>query len=170
MADRVLLYLIRHGLAADRGSDYPDDSVRPLTAAGIKRLKEESRGLLALDVTFEEILTSPYTRTRETAEVIAQAFARPPRVTNLASLAVGGRPEAVISDLGRFAKRRALALVGHAPDIGLVTARLIGGRRAIQFKKGAVCCVEVDALPPSAPGDLLWFVSPRMLCRLGKPA
>ena len=42
------LYLIRHGLAADRGADYPDDSKRPLTSAGIASLRKETRALVAL--------------------------------------------------------------------------------------------------------------------------
>jgi phosphohistidine phosphatase len=91
-----------------------------------------------------------------------------PRVTNLASLAVGAHPAAVTADLARWARRRHLALVGHAPDIGRVAARLIGSRHTIDFKKGAVCCIEVDGLPPPGPGELRWFLTPRMLRRLGK--
>ena len=45
------LYLIRHGIAEERGDDWPDDSKRPLTAAGISRLRKEARGLIALDAT-----------------------------------------------------------------------------------------------------------------------
>ena len=47
------LYLIRHGLAAERGDDYPDDSKRPLTSAGIARLRKEAKALDALDVSFD---------------------------------------------------------------------------------------------------------------------
>jgi phosphohistidine phosphatase len=168
MAEGSFLYLVRHGLAAERGEAYPDDSVRPLTPAGIKRLKEEAQGLLALDVQIDEVLTSPYTRARQTAEIIARAFPRPPRVTNLASLAVGGQPSAVLADLARFSKRRALALVGHEPDMGRLAGRLIGTRHPIPFRKGAVCCIVMDGLPPSGAGQLQWFLTPRMLRRLGR--
>jgi len=37
------LYLIRHGVAAERGEDFPDDSKRPLTHTGISRLKKKKR-------------------------------------------------------------------------------------------------------------------------------
>jgi phosphohistidine phosphatase len=116
----------------------------------------------------DEILTSPLVRTRQTAELLAAAFARPPKVTDLASLAVGGRPSAVIADLARFSKRRHLALVGHAPGIGDVAARLLGARHGLDFKKGAVCGIEVDALPPTRAGTLLWFATPRMLRSMGR--
>jgi phosphohistidine phosphatase len=167
MAGRVLLYLVRHGLAAERGESYPDDSVRPLTPDGVRRIKEEAQGLMALQVELEEILTSPFTRARQTAEVIARAMPQPPPVTDFPSLAVGGQPAGVLSGLQRFSKRRSLALVGHEPDIGQLAARLIGSRHAIPFKKGAVCCIQVETLPPDGPGELQWFLTPRMLRRLG---
>ena len=40
------LYLIRHGVAEERGKDWPDDSQRPLTPEGIERLWEASMPLL----------------------------------------------------------------------------------------------------------------------------
>ena len=43
------LYLIRHGLAAERGENYPDDPKRPLTSDGMQKLRKEAKGLLALD-------------------------------------------------------------------------------------------------------------------------
>ena len=47
------LYLIRHGLAAERGDHYPDDSRRPLTNEGITRLKREAPAQEAVLVAFE---------------------------------------------------------------------------------------------------------------------
>jgi hypothetical protein len=43
----------------------------------------------------------------------------------------------------------------------------MGTRHAVEFKKGSICRIDVDALPPSAPGDLRWFLSPKILRRLG---
>jgi phosphohistidine phosphatase len=53
------LYLIRHGIAAGRGEDYPDDSKRPLTSNGIARLKKEAAALEALGVSYDQIISSP---------------------------------------------------------------------------------------------------------------
>jgi phosphohistidine phosphatase len=168
MASGVLIYLVRHGLADARGPKYPDDDLRPLTDRGKARLREQAAGLLALDVRFDEILTSPLVRTRQTAEVLAAAFARKPKITEYAALAPGGRAVDVLAGLDEYARRKHLALVGHAPGIGQVAARLIGARHGIEFKKGAVCCVEVAALPLTGPGELRWFLTPRMLRTLGK--
>ena len=40
------LYLIRHGIAEERGPDWPDDGKRPLTSEGISRMKRAANGLV----------------------------------------------------------------------------------------------------------------------------
>lgn len=164
----VLLYLVRHGVAEQPGDDWPDDSQRPLTGKGKTRLREVAQGLLALDVQMDEVLTSPFVRARQTAELLASAFADPPPVTLLPSLSVGAPAREAVTQLVRFARRRGLGLVGHAPGIGQLAARLVGARGGFEFKKGAVCCIEVDALTVSPRGRLLWFLTPRMLRQIGR--
>lgn len=168
MDEPISLYIIRHGLAEARGEAYPDDSLRPLTADGIRRLKEIGQGLRALDVQFDAIVTSPFVRTRQTAEVLARAVAGRPPITNEPALAAGASPQAVLAVLAKHAGRRRIALVGHAPDVGELAARLIGARSGLEFKKGAVCCIAVDALPPARAGALQWFLPPRMLRQLAR--
>lgn len=163
----VRLYLVRHGVAEERGPSWPDDSMRPLTAEGIERMREVARGLAAAGVEFDEILTSPLTRARQTAELLARAYGRPPRVATFEALA-GGSPPAVVNGLARFARRRSLALVGHEPALGELAAVLVGASQAIPFKKGGVCCVAVDGLPPAVPATLEWFMPPRLLRRLAR--
>ena len=53
-----------------------------------------------------------------------------------------------------------MALVGHEPDIGHLAAKLIGLKRPLEFRKGAVCRIDVDGLPPGGLGQLRWFVPP----------
>jgi phosphohistidine phosphatase len=164
----IQLYLIRHGLAASRGDQFPDDAKRPLTPQGVTRLRREAAGLEALGVRFDIVLTSPLVRARQTAEVLAQALAPRTAVTELAALAPGGAAAATASALAEYSRHGAIALVGHEPDLGQLAARLIGTRAAIPFKKGAVCRIDMEALPPSRPGRLVWFVTPKMLRKLGK--
>lgn len=167
-SEDIELYLIRHGLAAERGENYPDDSKRPLTQRGIERLKREGRGLVALDVTFDVMLTSPYVRARQTAETIADALRTRPQIVLTDSLIPGGSYNAVIDELAKHSRRKRIALVGHEPGIGELAARLIGLRRPFEFKKGAVCRIDVQALPPTGPGQLHWFLTPRILRKLSR--
>src|SRR5207249_3834831 len=106
VSEEFELYLIRHGLAEERGEHYPDDTKRPLTSRGIERLKQEGKALVALDVTFEVILTSPLVRTRQTAETLAGMFREPPPIVNCPALAPGGTYNAIMEELAKQSHRR----------------------------------------------------------------
>lgn len=157
------LYLIRHGLAAERGDDYPDDSKRPLTNEGIARLRKEARALDALEVAFDHIIASPLVRTRQTADVFAEHMKARPSVSTSDALAPAGTPAAVIQELGKHARKGRIALVGHEPNLGELAARLIGARTPLVFKKGGICRIDFEALPPKGIGQLRWFITPKML-------
>lgn len=157
------LYLIRHGVAAERGDDYPDDSKRPLTGGGISRLRKEAKALDAMEIGFDHIITSPLVRTRQTADVFAEALKSKPSISQSDALAPAGTPAAVIQELARHAKKGRVALIGHEPNLGELAARLIGARSPLEFKKGGICRIDFDVLPPKGIGQLRWFVTPRML-------
>jgi phosphohistidine phosphatase len=162
------LYLIRHGIAEERGEAWPDDAKRPLTDEGIDRVRKSARGLVRLGVSFDTILTSPLVRTRQTADAVASAFELRPHIVAAESLAPGGTYQAVLADLEKQARRSRIALVGHEPGIGELAARLSGSRHPLEFKKGAACRIDVDALPPTGPGSLRWFLTPRIMRSLRK--
>jgi phosphohistidine phosphatase len=164
----IELYLIRHGVAEARGEQWPDDTKRPLTQDGISRLRKAARALTRLDVAFDIIVTSPLVRTRQTAEIIAAGFDPHPHIVVADSLAPGSSHTAVLADLEKHAKRSRVALVGHEPGIGELAAKLVGARHPMVFKKGAVCRIDVESLPPSSPGDLRWFLTPKILKRVTK--
>jgi phosphohistidine phosphatase len=142
------LYLIRHGVAEERGDRWPDDNKRPLTEDGISKLRKIARALV---------------RARQTAEIVAAGLDPHPHITTLESLSPGGTFASIMSDLEKHTKRSRIALVGHEPGIGELAARLIGTRHAIPFKKGAVCRIDIEGIPPAGPGDLRWFLTPRMM-------
>jgi phosphohistidine phosphatase len=164
----IELYLVRHGLAEDRGEAWPDDAKRPLTEEGMAKLRKAARALARLGVSFDVILASPLVRARQTAELIAAGFDPKPHIVTAESLAPGGSPAAVMADLEKHAKRERVALVGHEPGIGELAARLIGSRHPVPFKKGGICRIDVLSLPPSGPGELRWLVTPKILLRLRK--
>ena len=157
------LYLIRHAVAEEAGEAWPDDTKRPLSDDGASRMRKAARGLARLGVTFDVVLTSPLVRTRQTAEIVAAAFEIRPPIVAIESLAPGGSPQAVFNDLEKQARRSQIALVGHEPGIGELAARLAGSRHPFAFKKGAVCRIDLETLPPGAPGTLRWFMTTRIL-------
>lgn len=160
------IYLVRHAVAAERGDDWPDDTKRPLTERGISRFKESVGGLKGLDAVIDEIFSSPLVRAKQTADLLAAGVEGKPVVKLLDALAPGHSPAAVMSQLSKAAKERRIALVGHEPDLGELAAHLIGARRALPFKKGGICRVDVAGLTSKPSGTLVWFVTPKVLRRL----
>ena len=160
------LYLVRHAIAADRGEEWPDDTKRPLTETGINRFNEAVEGLAWLEIQIDEIFTSPLVRARQTATLLAQGLANKAAVKTLEALAPGHSPRGVMNELSKSAKRRRIALVGHEPDLGELAAHLIGSSRALPFKKGGVCHIAVQGLTSRRPGELVWFLPPKVLRRL----
>jgi phosphohistidine phosphatase len=134
------LYLVRHAIAAERGDDWPDDDKRPLTERGIARFKD----------------------------LLAAGVKGKPSVKILDALSPGHSPTSLLAQLAKVAKRRRIALVGHEPGLGELAAHLIGAGRALPFKKGGVCRIEVESLTSRRPGALTWFVTPRILRKLGE--
>ncbi|MFO7692889.1 MAG: phosphohistidine phosphatase SixA [Vicinamibacterales bacterium] len=161
------IYLVRHGLAAEQGPEFPNDDDRPLTSDGIERMRVEVIGLRALDVRLDRVLTSPLVRAAQTAEILASGLGCAVPPVTVDALRPGGRYDALLAALAQTGHDRSVALVGHMPSIGEMAARLIGAREPLIFKKGAVCCIETEALPPTDAGRLKWFVTPRALRALG---
>jgi len=161
------IYLVRHGVAAEQGPEFPNDDERPLTSEGIERLRVEVLGLREFQVRLDRVLTSPLVRAAQTAEILAAGIGCTAPLVTVDALRPGGRYDALMAALGRLGDARAVALVGHMPSIGEIAARLIGAKEPLAFKKGGTCCIETDALPPVRAGQLRWFVPPRALRALG---
>jgi phosphohistidine phosphatase len=157
------LYLVRHAIAAERGDDWPDDSKRPLTERGIARFKQGVAGLNKLDAVIDEILTSPLVRAKQTADLLSSGLDSHPPVRLLDALAPGHEPDQVMAQLARTAKRRRIALVGHEPGLGELAAHLIGARRALAFRKGGACRIDLVSLTTKRAGALIWLATPKML-------
>ena len=161
------LYLVRHAIAEERGDKWPDDTKRPLTKQGIDRFAQAVKGLRAIDLTLDEVLTSPLVRARQTAEILAAGLKHPPTVKTLDALSPGHSPAAVVSAVGKVARRPRVALVGHEPDLGELAAYLIGAGKPLPFRKGGVCRIDLLEESVTPQWTLVWFMPPRILRELG---
>ena len=167
MPTSLELYLVRHAVAALRGPDYPDDAQRPLTPEGVARWRRSVAGLRDLGVVVDVVLASPLVRALETAEILAAGLKPKPKLVSNEALVPGRKPAEVLAVIAKYAaaERGAsrLALVGHEPDLGELAARLLSAKGVIEFKKGAICRIDVDRAMPGGPGVLRWFLPPRAL-------
>jgi phosphohistidine phosphatase len=162
----MILYIIRHAWAGHYGDpDWSDDRRRPLTQEGRKRFARVVQKLVKGGLSPEVILTSPLVRCRQTAEIVAQEVSGAPEVIQRDELAPGSDLHGLLAWTRREAAACSeVAWVGHAPDVGWLTAELIGSSRGeIRFAKGAVAAVRFDE--PLAPGrgQLRWLVTAKVL-------
>ena len=160
MARPIELYLVRHAIAAERGPRWPDDGKRPLTVKGIGRFREVVRGLAAIGVGLDVVLSSPLVRAIQTADLLAEGLDPRPPVEQVEGLAPGATVEAFVAALAR-AKRARIACVGHEPDLGQLAAHLVGASQPFEFKKGGVCRIDLERA--SGPGRLVWLATPSLL-------
>lgn len=162
------IYLLRHGIAIDRDDpSSPTDADRPLTAKGLKRMRKAARGLRRLNIPFDAIVTSPFTRARQTADIVAAALELQPTFEEMSDLTLEGTVESLLSNLARFQNHSHLLLVGHEPLLSDLAAFLLTLERpaslGIALRKGGLCRIEVDALPPPQCGTLHWLMTPKQL-------
>ena len=160
------LYIVRHAWAAERDdAQWPDDDFRPLTEEGRRRFARVVETLVSRGTSPRVIGVSPLTRCVETAQLLAAGVDGKPEVVTLDQL----RPGSDLDGLLRWTARRVrsherIAWGGHAPDVGRLTAALIGQPDGlIHFAKGAAACVRFDGPPTRGEGELCWLVTAKML-------
>ena len=170
MAATIELYLVRHAIAAERG---PELSRRSRAAAHQRRHRalQARRSRVSRNSTssVDLVLTSPLVRAKHTAELLVAGLpaSRGPRSSTRWRPAAGCRRCSRPSRSTRSATA-SIALVGHEPDLGELAAKLLQARGEIEFKKGAVCCIELDGAMPTGPGILRWLLPPRALRKIAR--
>jgi phosphohistidine phosphatase len=162
------LYFMRHGVAV--AADDPavsQDSERSLTNKGVKRMRRAARGLQHLKIPFEAVLTSPVLRARQTAEIVAASLGIEAQLEETSGLAPESTVEHLLFSLTRYQDREHLLLVGHEPLLSRTMASLLCGSSAkimeIAVRKGSLCRIEIDGMPPKGPGILHWFLTSKQL-------
>ena len=164
------IFLLRHGLAVERGTPgFEDDAARPLTHKGRKQLKRVGLAMAKLDLEFELILTSPFVRARETAELVAAALKARKRLKICDALAADREPVALLRSLQRLKPApKSLLLVGHEPFLsGVVSLLTTGGPDLVlDFPKAGLCKLELDKLRAGKCGRLAWLLTPLQMKRM----
>lgn len=160
------LFIFRHAWAEERDTArWPDDGLRPLTDAGSERFAQMVGKLAGRDVAPGIVATSPLVRCRQTAELLAGGVLIAPEVVVLDALAPGSDREALIEwTAAKSAEHDQIAWVGHAPDVDMLAAVLIGdGDAWIRFAKGAVAAIRFDGPPQAGGGELRWLITAKVL-------
>jgi phosphohistidine phosphatase len=164
------LYIVRHGIAINREDPKsPPDPERFLTEEGIEKTREVAEGVAELGATADSMLSSPYVRALQTAEIFAKALKYPKqkiRTTDL--LLPGAEPDAFFRELARDKQSASVFCFGHAPHLDELIAAGAGSKQTFtSLKKAGVALLELKRVSP-ANGQLVWLAPPKMLRQIGK--
>ena len=160
------IYLIRHSNAVEPGStDYEDDSQRPLTEKGREKTRTIASALKKLKVKPDCIVSSPYVRARQRAEILAKEMKYKQDVAFSNLLVPMGEAEEIVREINEKYNVDALVFVSHEPCIsGLIGALTADNSDiAINIKNGGVCCLSADDLRLDHKAVLEWLLTPKVL-------
>jgi phosphohistidine phosphatase len=163
----VNIFILRHGIAVEPGSPgISKDSDRILTPKGERKLWQVADAISALEISFDIILTSPYLRARQTADVIADGTESKKRVVETDHLTPGGSAKKLIEQLAAIKPApENVLLVGHEPYLSEFIALLIAGDAPVRItmKKGGLCKLTVDAIQYGQCAVLEWLLTPKQM-------
>ena len=166
----MMLSLLRHGIAVEPGNPgYDEDSARPLTAKGERRMRRIAEGMLPLGLAYDLILSSPYLRARQTADIVAQILKTPEGVHLADVLTPEGNPRRLIEAIHTdHRERQDILLVGHEPYLSRLISVLLTGNPNLPviMKRGGLCTLDVEALRFGRCASLVYLLTPRQLRRL----
>ena len=159
------LYIVRHGIAFPHGSPGFEENDRPLTDEGIEKMKRAAKGLRALEVVPDLILSSPLPRARQTAEIVIAQMSGKAKLELTENLSPAGNRRDLYAELRGSKELGSVMLVGHQPSLGEIAGEIAWGSadHYVELKKGGACCLDLVTLQPRPRGTLLWLVSPSIL-------
>ncbi|MEM7553664.1 MAG: phosphohistidine phosphatase SixA [Cyanobacteria bacterium P01_A01_bin.84] len=161
------LYLIRHGIAQERQPEIADEN-RELTLEGRARTQKVARRLKNLDLYFDIILSSPFTRARQTASILVEAGLGK-SFEESAYLAFEGSIHNWIEkwwQVKHYSPQTRLALVGHEPCLSEWAEMLLWGKTSssLVLKKAGMIGIEVpNGGSPLGRAQMFWLTPPRLL-------
>ena len=164
----MLLWVVRHAIAISREDPAsPADPERALTERGRWRMEEAARGLANLEVAPDRILSSPYVRARQTAEIVAEVLEFPGSIECSESLEPGEDPAEIVREI--VLARVPTMVCGHAPHVDRLIAHLVGSTHGFtSLKKGGTAQLELSGSATGVPALLDWLLPPRALRRVGE--
>jgi phosphohistidine phosphatase len=161
------LFLLRHGIAAEPDAlGIKTDAERPLVPKGEDRLRAAAVAMEKMKLSFDAIISSPYLRAKQTAEIVARHFKLQKKLAFSDDLIPGGNPQALIRQINDLKPApENILLVGHEPYLSRFIALLAAGipTATIEMKKGGLCKLEVEELECGHCATLAWLLTPRQM-------
>jgi phosphohistidine phosphatase len=156
------VFVLRHAIAEDAGPGRPD-SERRLTDEGRDRLRLVVRKALRAGMTPGVVLTSPYVRARQTADILLEEFGSPCELITTVNLTPYAPVPDLWQELREYAPLSPVMVVGHNPQLSELVSVLIGSPRyAVDMKKAAIAYIKDAGSGPRPAGRLAWMLTAKL--------
>ena len=145
------------------------DSERSLTEEGKRKMRRIAKGMKATGLSFDVILTSPFRRAKQTAEIVAGVLQLQKRLKVFPALAAGEKTRELVEALEEpLSTSEVVLLVGHEPDLSDLISRLVTGGpdMSLTLKKGGLCKLMLNSIRYGRCAALEWLLAPGQLARL----
>src|SRR5262249_20263692 len=151
---------LRHGIA-ENGRPGMKDSERALTSEGREKLKRVLARARAAGVKPDVILSSPYRRALQTAEIAAESFGYRGKIVQTTALTPDASPQQVWEEVRGRHGESAILLASHEPLTSATVAFLLGSSGlTIDMKKAGLARIDCDRFGPEPKGVLKWLLTP----------
>jgi phosphohistidine phosphatase len=131
-------------------------------------MKDIASALKGLDMNPDLIVSSPYVRAQQTAEILAKVLKYKQELVFSDALVPMGNADNLIGEINEKYTVDELVLVGHEPCLSVLIGTLVAGNPelAINIKNGGVCCLSSDDLHTERKAVLEWVLTPKLLTKL----
>jgi phosphohistidine phosphatase len=154
------VYLLRHGIAEAGLPGHPD-SERALTDEGREKLRRVLKRARSAGAEPSLILSSPYRRALETAEVAAETLGYRGKVVKTRALQPEASPFDAWEEIRKRGEERAILLASHEPLMSSMVAFLLDSPKlSVDMKKAALVRVDCEPAGPEPRGVLKWMLTP----------
>lgn len=156
------LYLFRHGIA-ENAKPGQSDSERALTPEGKRKLRSVIKTAMDADLAPSLMLTSPYKRALQTAQIAADVLKYRGELLRTEALLPSSQPAAVWEEIRLHRDEAQVLMAGHDPLFTDLTGYLLGfPKLRVDFKKGALLRIDFDNFPVEPQGALKWMLVPQL--------
>ena len=158
MRPAMRICLVRHSEAVERVPSMPD-AARYLSANGRLSFREMALRFRDAGGHPTRILTSPFVRAVQTAEILSEAIRYDGEVVVDPRLSPGFDIAKLNDVLEDCPSEREIAFVGHEPDLGGILAFLLSLPKGYAMRKGAIAALDLPNAGAPFRAGLAWLLT-----------
>ena len=156
------LYLLRHGIA-ESSARSGRDADRVLTEEGREKVRNVVRRARGGGMWPTLILASPLARALETAQIAARTLGHEDDIVTSNAFVPDASPEDAWAEIRTHKDQPEVLIASHQPLCSELTAFLLDAPTlAVDFRKSALICIDIDVAGPRPHGVLQWMLTSKL--------